>query len=214
MNCRICNLPLSEAEIALNHTWHSACEKCEVCHKPMPLGRDRITELLDAAHPLVHTQCAADKAFQEFKTKEFPATKERIAALNDGILKHYRAIDPDETDVSTLYDLLINLKELTATVSFALGLAKDRIEFKNNQNYNAELGERKRLESENRVAKEKVKIQKQDRTEQLKAERDNPQLKAKRKAIEGYAKTMNCSIEEAEAALTQLSNKGQNEKPN
>lgn len=195
-DCIICQQPLGDAELACNKTWHFACERCEFCKEPMP-APDRIADQIARGIPVSHDTCRKTKLFSDFKNTGLPLSIQHVKLLNEQICDFFPAVDPDRTDVSVLFDTLTALQECAKNVSYALGLTKEKIQIKESRNFNHEQVQKKQAEKAVKVAKETEKIAAQERSEMFKAERENPQLRHRRKAIEGFL-AMGLTQEQAE----------------
>ena len=191
--CRICSQPLSEGEASLNRTWHFDCEVCTICkcHFPNP---QRISECLDTHVVISHITCFSKSKIEEIKNKVIPITREHVTALNNQILTMRAMLDPLPTDLEILHGTLRDLQECASNVKFILELTKDKIRISDSQEY----AEKVKTE---RKAKSEISASENERKATLQAERENPELRARRKAIEGIMSTFGFTREAAEAML-------------
>jgi hypothetical protein len=191
--CRICSKPLSEGEASLNRTWHFDCEVCTICkcHFPNP---QRISECLDTHVPVSHITCFSRAKIEEIKNKVIPITREHVTSLNNQILTMRAMLDPLPADLEILHGTLRDLQECASNVKFILELTKDKIRISDSQEY----AEKVRTE---RKAKSETSASENERKATLQAERENPELRARRKAIEGIMSTFSFTREAAEAML-------------
>lgn len=208
MNCLICAAPLGDPELHCSKLWHFACEACHFCKEPMP-HPEKIAKQLSDGIPPSHDICRTQAAFRDFRDKKLPIETMHIQALNDAMVSFYPAMDPEAADTEILFQFLVKCQELTKNVSYILSLTKDKLAIKNKDHFNHFQEEKKRLEREKKFVEQTETIGKQERTAMFAAERDNPKLKARRKAVDGYV-AMGLSREQAEAAVPQIST----EKPN
>lgn len=198
-NCLICQLPLFEAEVRLQRSWHFDCEKCQICGEE-GLAPEQIAKCLADSQPVAHTICLKTKLFADFKNNVVPITKSHIDALNAEINSFYPQVNPNPEDVQLLFALLTSLQETATNVSHALNLTKDKLLIRESRNYDHQV---KQKQAEIRQAKLETQIEKlerEKRSEQLKAERENPMLRNRRKAIEGLM-AIGYSKDEAEAEM-------------
>lgn len=184
-DCAICHQPLSDGELSLSRRWHFDCQRCAICGSDLP-NFAQIEKCLDAQRPVSHDTCHKTQLFQDFKHKVLPLRQEHIFALNEEILQFYPAVEPTSTDISLLYDCLMKLQETATNISWALGLTKDKLRISEIQNFNHQQKEKQKIERAHAVETETEKLGKQAKAEMFKAERENPQLRARRKAIEAY----------------------------
>lgn len=199
-SCAICSEPLSADEERLNAQWHFACEKCHYCESPMP-SPDQIQKCLTKGIPPSHDTCHYNHIYEQFKSKDFVVGIQHIQYLNTQICEFWPAVDPSTTDIALIQDGLIKIQELAKNMSWILGLSKEKILIKESRLYQQLTTERKEKIKTEQFESEKEKLARQQKSEQLKAEREDPALRTRRKAAEGYAQIMGLSIEQAYAFL-------------
>jgi len=197
MNCEICLQPLSDGEISLNRRWHYACEKCQYCESSLP-SPDVIEKCLTSGIPVSHTICHSNAMLQSFRASDIVIGVQQIKFLNDQMCSMFPAADPDKVDFVWIEDLLTTLTEFAANVHRVKELTKAKIQIRESRLYNAVVVERESKKKAERLVVETEKIERQERGAQLKAERENPRLRDRRKALEGWAKMLNITIDEVE----------------
>jgi hypothetical protein len=195
--CRICTEPLSAGELNLNQTWHYHCQICQICSQELP-APERIAYCLDQNIPVSHLVCYQQEKIRELKTQTIPVSREHIQILNDKILGLRQQYIPAESDLQLLLETLNDLKECAANVSSMLQLTRERIHIKNNESDVQHEKKQKAAKAEV-AATLQVKVEK---AAQLAAERSDPKLRERRKAIEGIMKTFGFSEEQAIAMLS------------
>jgi hypothetical protein len=194
--CRICTEPLSVGELNLNQTWHFHCQICQICSQDLP-NPDRIAFCLDNNIPVSHLICYQQEKIRELKSQTIPVSREHIRILNDKILGLRQQYIPAPDDLNMLQAILTELHECAANVSSMMHLTRERIHIANNE---SDVAHEVRTKKEKREAAEAlapVLAAKQARADQLLAERTDPKLRNKRKAIESLMKS--CNITEAQA---------------
>jgi hypothetical protein len=103
-------------------------------------------------------------------------------------------VNPQEEDLKQLYDVLHELQDAASSISILLSLTKDKIRIESNIEYTEKVKTERRQSSEAAAIDENKKAARQ-------AERENPILRDRRKAIEGIMKTFGFSLEAATAML-------------
>jgi hypothetical protein len=131
---------------------------------------------------------------KEIRDKIFPATLEHLRAFNAQILSIKHEVNPTDGDLKQLYDVLHELQDAASSISILLSLTKDKIRIESNVEYTEKVKTERRQSSEAAAIDENKKAVRQ-------AERENPALRDKRKAIEGIMKTFGFSLEAATAML-------------
>ena len=198
--CQICQLPLAAEDILWSRKWHSACEVCQICKQAFPNPK-RIQECLDKQITISHITCYDKEKILEVKNKVIPITREHVQALNSQILCMRHTQTGQDSDIELLSALLSDLKELAANVSFVLNTTKDKIRISDSQDYAEKIKTEKKAKAEKAAVEE---ISKQQRA----AERENPYLRDKRKAIEQAQKILGLSLEAATAMVESQEPKG------
>jgi hypothetical protein len=188
--CPICQLPLSEGEIALNRVWHFDCEKCVVCGHA--ISSELITKALSAGELPTHTACAKQITLQRLRERTLPLLAQDIQTANEEILAFQNIFNPETADIELLSRHLIAMKEHVANVSWMLQLTRDKIRIKESQDYSEKI----KVERKVRVAKETAQAEKKqisdERAAMLEYERNDKSgmLRNWRKAIETTVKSM------------------------
>ena len=188
--CLICKLPLGPAETTLNRHWHSECEVCQICGEDFHYANTRTQQCIDLGIPVSHLVCWDKKKIQEIRDKVIPATIEHLKAFNNQILTIRAEVNPQENDLKQLYDVLHELQDGASSISILLSLTKDKIRIESNVEYTEKVKTERRQSSEAAAIDENKKAARQ-------AERENPFLRDKRKAIEGVVKEYKFSLEAA-----------------
>lgn len=176
--CTVCNQPLSEDS---NLPVHLNCAACIFCHDTIP-NEPAILESLTKRNNISHEPCYFRSLAADFKSKDIPLVREHVKFLNSKILHVYDSLsDSDVNDIELLTGLVRDLTECTANVSYALARTKDKLAIKSSADYREHVEYVKTEKSKKQV--EKV-LDEQARL----AEKENPALKARRLAIEGFMK--------------------------
>jgi len=189
--CLICKLPLGPEE---TKAWHFDCEVCSECGQPLHNSNKLIWDCLNSGIPVADITCRNKLKIQEIRNKVFPATLEHLRAFNDQILSIKHEVNPTDEDLKQLYDVLHELQDAASSVSILLSLTKDKIRIESNVEYTEKVKTERRQNSETAALEENKKAARQ-------AERENPALRDRRKAIEGIMKTFGFSLEAATAML-------------
>jgi hypothetical protein len=189
--CLICKLPLGPEE---TKTWHYACEECVECGQPLHNSNKLIWDCLNSGIPVADITCRNKLKIREIREKIFPVTLEHLRAFNAQILSIKHEVNPQEEDLKQLYDVLHELQDAASSISILLSLTKDKIRIESNVEYTEKVKTERRQSSEAAAIDENKKAIRQ-------AERENPILRDRRKAIEGIMKTFGFSLEAATAML-------------
>lgn len=197
--CKICQLPLGPEE---TKAWHYDCEECTMCGQPLHNSNKLIWDCLNSGIPVADITCRNKTKIQEIREKIFPATIEHLRAFNAMILTIRSEVNPSESDLKQLYDVLHELQDGASSISILLSLTKDKIRIESNVEYTEKVKTERRQNSEAAAIDENKKAARQ-------AERENPALRDRRKAIEGIMKTFGFSLEAATAMIEAQSTKVQ-----
>ena len=189
--CLICKLPLGPEE---TKAWHYDCEECTECGQPLHNSNKLIWDCLNSGIPVADITCRNKTKIREIRDKIFPATLEHLRAFNDQILSVKHEVNPTDGDLKQLYDVLHELQDAASSVSILLSLTKDKIRIESNVEYTEKVKTERRQSSEAAAIDENKKAARQ-------AERENPILRDRRKAIEGIMKTFGFSLEAATAMI-------------
>jgi hypothetical protein len=182
--CTICKNPLSEPELELHRTYHKSCMVCHYCKNETT---DEMARKAESPESLFHGPCHERKLMEDFKNKDLPIVQEQLDLLNKFLLTAHDEI-PLTLDV--LYPLLRNLQQAAANVSIAINRKKDKIKIKDADAY------RKHVEIRNENNKfEKRAVE--EKKARLQAERLDPKLRDRRKALQGLMTAF--SLTEAQA---------------
>ena len=121
--------------------------------------------------------------------------------MNYQILTMCHIVEPDQTDYSTLHSLFCSLRDSAIAVGHVLDLTKDKIRIVSRDESEEYIKVKKKERAEKQASESQTEQQKIERSAKLAAERENPALRDKRKAIEGFVKTFGLSLEVATAAV-------------
>jgi len=197
--CLICKLPLGPEE---TKAWHFDCEECAECGQPLHNSNKLIWDCLNSGIPVADITCRNKTKIREIREKIFPATIEHLKAFNNQILTIRAEVNPQEEDLKQLYDVLHELQDAASSISILLSLTKDKIRIESSVEYTEKVKTERRQNSETAALEENKKAARQ-------AERENPALRDRRKAIEGIMKTFGFSLEAATAMIEAQSTKVQ-----
>ena len=189
--CLICKLPLGPEE---TKAWHFDCEVCSECGQPLHNSNKLIWDCLNSGIPVADITCRNKTKIREIREKIFPATIEHLKAFNNQILTIRAEVNPQEEDLKQLYDVLHELQDAASSISILLSLTKDKIRIESNIEYTEKVKTERRQNSETAALEENKKAARQ-------AERENPFLRDKRKAIEGVVKEYKFTLEAATAMI-------------
>ena len=189
--CLICKLPLGPEE---TKAWHFDCEECTECGQPLHNSNKLIWDCLNSGIPVADITCRNKGKILEIRNKLFPATLEHLRAFNDQILSIKHEVNPTDGDLKQLYDVLHELQDAASSISILLSCTKDKIRIESNIEYT------EKVKTERR---EKAAVDAEDNNRKVvrQAERENPALRDRRKAIEGIMKTFGFSLEAATAMI-------------
>ena len=205
-NCLVCGLPLSDFETLRHRPWHDDCNKCPLCGHG-PLEEDMLTRQLARGLPIGHSGCVESAALRDLKDKTIPMRLEQIRILNREMCTIWIA-EPNPKDNDLLYEILKEGKELCANVSIALDRGKSCLLQAEVQKYREKTKEQKEAEKAATRAAAQAEIDKAARQTLLAAEREDPALKLRRKAIESYMR-LGLSKADAEAQIKLLEDRKQ-----
>ncbi len=195
--CRICQkaLPLGR------NLWHEECEFCQICNAPMHHATKVIQKCLDDGGPIAHLGCYHKQTISDLKNHKIPVTIVDLRVLNEQILTMAHIVDPDQTDYAALHSLHMAAKDLAIAVGFVLDLTKDKIKIVDRNQTEEWVKEKKKERAERQAVDSETEQQKVERSAMLAKERENPALRDKRKAIEGFMKGFGLTLEAATAAV-------------
>jgi hypothetical protein len=165
---------------------------CAFCGEEIS-NPDLIAMCESQKRPLSHTPCYEANLEKEIKGKII-LTQEHLDYLNRNILNQRL---PFKIELEVLYPLLRSLQQTAANVSIAISRQKDELKIGAVKEY------RERQEYKKEIDKEAVRIE-EERKAVLAAERADPLLKLKRKAIEGFMKLPGMTREMAEAQVKKM----------
>ena len=189
--CLICKLPLGPEE---TKAWHFDCEVCSECGQPLHNSNKLIWDCLNSGIPVADITCRNKTKIREIREKIFPATIEHLKAFNNQILTIRAEVNPQEDDLKQLYDVLHELQDAASSISILLSLTKDKIRIESNIEYTEKVKTERREKATTDAEENNKKVARQ-------AERENPALRDRRKAIEGIMKTFGFSLEAATAMI-------------
>lgn len=195
--CLICKGPLP----ADREFWHYDCEKCQICGADMHMAQKVIDKCLTDGGPIAHLGCYHKARIQELKDKVIPITSEHIRILNESILMMRHTVNPDETDYQTLWNILKETKELAANISFVMDLTKDKMRIHDRDEYAEKIKTERKQKAEQSAKDSQSEQERIEKQARLAAERENPFLRDKRKAIEGFVKAYGFTLEVATAMV-------------
>jgi uncharacterized protein YdiU (UPF0061 family) len=160
-----------------------------------------IEKCLSVNLPVAHPVCSDREAIEKIRTETIPITKAYVLALNNQIITMRHTVRPPITDIALLSDILNVLQECARDVSWVLKQTRDKISIEDSQEYAEKIKTERKLKA---IESEAASVREQktaERSAQLAAERDNPALRDRRKAIEGIMKTFGFTLEAATAML-------------
>jgi hypothetical protein len=185
--CLLCGEELSADEISRHRAWHEACNKCPVCRHG-PLDEDMLIKQLATGAPIGHTGCLESLAMRDLKDKTIQMRLEQIESLNRELTTQWK-VEPLLEDTEKLYKVLIRLQEAAANASIILGRTKEKIMVREASDYRTKTKAEREQEKETARVSAQVEIDKSKRQAELAAERLDPAIKLRRKAIEGWVKS-------------------------
>lgn len=190
MTCPFCSLELGSSEIELNRKWHFDCQRCSLCSNEVT--HEIAEQAITAERKPEHSTCREAKLDAELKDG-LPLTYEHLNRLNSLMLSRR----PENIlSLESLYDLLRSMQQCTANVSIAISRQRDKTRIRDAENYRAHV----EIETENiretKRIEETKKLQRQ-------AERLDPRVRDRRKAIEGLM-ALGMSRETAEGMVPQI----------
>jgi hypothetical protein len=197
--CPFCNLELTLFEIELNHKWHKACAKCHYCQYEVTheMAERCVSKaatgdyILPPAQMLYHMPCHERALMEQFKDKEFPIVQGQLDILNRFLLTSKEEIP---LTLEALYPLLRNLQQAAANVSIAINRKKDKIKIRDVAAWRETTEIREQINRDEKAKIEEKKIR-------LQAERADPKLRDRRKAIQGLMSAFGLSEADASAML-------------
>jgi len=204
--CLLCGEELSADEVSRRRAWHESCNKCPVCAHG-PLDEDMLIKQLATGSPIGHTGCLESLAMRDLKDKTIQMRLEQIELLNREITTQWK-IEPSLEDTEKLYKVLIRLQEAAANVSIVLGRTKEKIMVREASDYRQKTKAEREAEKETARSAAQAEIDKAKKQEILSAERENPALKLKRKALEGLM-SIGLTKEQAEVQIAAMEAKKQ-----
>ena len=191
-SCPICHNPLGSIELNLGHSWHLDCMKCQYCGGSA-LPFERVAACLEQGISISHAPCADKQVFNQLREKKLPILKQYLSAVNNDILKVRTSLLPD-SDILAIQELLVNLKETAVNVSWILKQVRTNISIKDSEEFTEKIRTEKKVKAD-------VEAISQERKNVIAAERADPALRDRRKAIEGLVKGLGISLEAATAMI-------------
>lgn len=204
--CLLCGEELTLDEIARHRPWHEKCNVCPVCSHG-PLDEDMLIRQLASGAGFGHTGCLDSQAMRDLKDKTLVMRLEQIESLNREITTQWR-VEPNIQDIEKLYKLLTRLQEAAANTSIVLGRTKEKIMVREASDYRQKTKAEREQEKEQKTILAQAEIDKTKRQAELAAERLDPAIKLKRKALEGLM-AIGLSREAAELQIAQMESKKQ-----
>ena len=192
MNCLICNKELEGLEKECNREWHYDCQICTYCKGSVT--EDILRESLSQQRPCSHKNCHENALWSSFGNDNIIITQEHLDVLNHWLLTPHPLAE--NISIETCYKLLRDLQQAAANVSIAISRKKDKIKIVETEAWRTHV----EIESENQKEK---KRQTEEKKIRLQEERSNPQLRNRRKALEGLMQSFGMTQEQAEAMLKQ-----------
>lgn len=198
IHCPVCQAPLGELELSLNQKWHYDCQKCEQCGGPITI--EMMNNWIEGTGTREHSTCRDARLEKEILTKEVTIKQSHLDYLNkirllcwidpqkDTIENvrdaeiQFRALAVDKMSIEDLQKFRDKWTNIAALVSIALHASKDRILVETARVYREKTKEQKEQEKSKTRTEEIKKAQ-------LQAERLDPKLRERRKAIEGLKRT-------------------------
>lgn len=161
-----------------------------------------ITRAIAKGQKPEHTLCEESRLASEIKLRA-SVTQQHIDLTNNEILTIKSQWQTDE-DLVALTKYLVSAQELAANISWLLSLTKDKIRIKDSQEYAAKV-------TTERKAKSEAAADENEKKARLAAERADPRLRERRKAIEGLI-AMNIAPDVAESMIPQITQTQNKEK--
>jgi NACalpha-BTF3-like transcription factor len=146
-----------------------------------------------ASQNIFHVTCHERVMLAQFKDERYPIIQDQLDILNRHMLAHHEEVG---LDLDSLYSLLRMMQQITSTVSSVIARKKDKILIRETEIYRAKTHEQKQVEKQE-TRKE------QEKKTRLQAERIDPALRIKRKAIDGLMSTLGLSREQAEKMINE-----------
>ena len=188
-NCIVCKTELGKLEIDCHRDWHYDCQNCVYCKSLVT--EDILRDSLAKNRPVSHESCHEKEIWKSFGLENIQITQEHLNFLNKWLLTPHPL---ENITLETCYSLLRDLQQAAANVTIALNRKKDNIKIIETENWRAH------VEFEQEERKEK-KRQTEEKKIRLQEERSNPQLRNRRKALEGLMQSFGMTEEQAEAML-------------
>ncbi len=161
-----------------------------------------ISDAAPGEKPLIaHLGCFHKATIASLKAHKIPLTVRDLKVLNDEILTMRHIVNPDETDYASLHELFSAARDLAAAIGFVMDLTKDKIKIDNIRDYDEKTKAEKKIKAEQSIRTAESDQEKIERSAKLAAERENPALRDKRKAIEGFIKGFGLSLDAATAMV-------------
>ncbi len=195
--CRICQKPLPPGR----NLWHEECEFCQICNAPMHHATKVIQKCLDDGGPIAHLGCFHKATIKALKDHKVPILVRDITVMNEEILTMMHIVDPDMTDYATLHSYFCALRDSAIAVGHVLDCTKEKIKIVDRNQTEEWVKEKKKERAERQAVDSETEQQKVERSAMLAKERENPALRDKRKAIEGFMKGFGLTLEAATAAV-------------
>ena len=217
--CQICHNPLTNLEIETNNQFHFGCRDCAYCNEEVPRekilsilkeSKDDI-EAADVKILIYHQHCRDTKLLEDYKNTPVVITQQHLDSLNKAQLFMDQFFNPNmdlsvdtnqelidrqsrpwfhELSIDKMYMVLMNAQSVAAAISVCLGSkgkdsAKVRLAEREKDKFQKVKEYRDGMD-----AKLEEKHEKQVSKAQREAEKANPELKARRKAIDALMKIM------------------------
>lgn len=185
--CAICQKPIEGGELLLNRDWHFDCEKCHYCHESMSGGGEQIAKCLEQKIPISHTFCHEQHCLADLRKKAL-VEYEHIGVLNDLMTRRNWEPAAGQETQDQLHAMLVKMQECCANISYVLSCVRDKVGVQKAESYRQESKEKREKERAAKIESEAEKLEREKRSAMFAAERENPQLRANRKAAESIKK--------------------------
>lgn len=150
-------------------------------------GNEQIAACLQKGIPVSHTWCF-EQAMSADIRKRHEIDSKHIIWLNEVMIRRNWEPTGDQDTADYLHAHLVKVTEYCANIHEVLQYVKDKVKIQNTEKYRYEEGERRKVEKAKKIESEAEKLDRQQRSAMFAAERENPQLRANRKAAESIKK--------------------------
>lgn len=203
--CLICNQPLGDIEISLNHKWHYDCERCQICGGELDGGV--IAECIRSEREISHKPCWDNKHAALMAARPVEVTQGLLDYLNeirlmvDGDLS--KTIDDNQSiaesaqrkwmhnkSIDEIFMSLRKLQAITACCSIVLNERQKK-------EVSLRISTEEKRRKDNELKSQVGSAEEYRETEQRKLERKREKLTPEGKAIAQLVKTFGWTEEVA-----------------